>query len=236
MEIQVFMQRRTLRKILGFLYKVFFRVEAIGLENIPPEGTGCILAVNHLSRLDPPLVFIQLERQDASGLVADKYQRNPFIIPLVETVDGIWVNRDEADFRALREARNYLRNGGMLGIAPEGTRSNTKALIPAKTGVAYLADQAKVAVMPTALFGTENAIYEVFRFRRPKMTIHFDKPFMLPPIDRSNRDEVLQRNTDEIMCRIAALLPSAYWGAYTDHPRLKELLSIPPGSSLDSEE
>jgi 1-acyl-sn-glycerol-3-phosphate acyltransferase len=124
----------------------------------------------------------------------------------------------------------------MLGIAPEGTRSNTRALIPAKTGVAYLADKAKVAVLPTAIYGTDNAVYEVLRLRRPKMTIHFDKPFMLHPVDRSHRDEALQRNTDEIMCRIAALLPPAYWGAYAAHPRLKELLSKPQVSSLDSEE
>jgi 1-acyl-sn-glycerol-3-phosphate acyltransferase len=236
MEFQAFMRRRTLRKILRFLYNVFFRVEALGLENIPPEGTGCILAVNHLSRLDPPLVFIQLDRQDVSGLVADKYMHNPFIIPLIETVNGIWVNREEADFRALREARNYLRSGGVLGIAPEGTRSDTQALIPAKTGVAYLADKAEVAVMPTAIYGTENAVLEVLRLRRPRMTIHFDKPFMLPPIDRSQRDEILQRNTDEIMCRIAALLPPAYRGAYADHPRLKELLSKSQENSLALEE
>jgi 1-acyl-sn-glycerol-3-phosphate acyltransferase len=230
------MRRRILRKILGFLYKIFFRVEALGLENIPPEGTGCVLAVNHLSRLDPPLVYIQLDRQDASGMVADKYKHNPFIIPLVETVDGIWVNREEADIRALREARNYLRSGGMLGIAPEGKRSDTGALIPAKTGVAYLADKADVVVLPTAVFGTENAVSQVLRLRRPKMTIHFDKPLKFPPIDRSHRDETLQRNMDEIMCRIAALIPPAYWGAYADHPRLKELLSNPQVSSSGPEE
>lgn len=230
------MRRRILRQILRFLYNIFFRVEALGLENIPPEGTGCILALNHLSRLDPPLVYIHLDRQDASGMVADKYQHNPFIIPLVESVDGIWVNREDADFRALREARNYLRNGGLLGIAPEGTRSNTRALIPAKTGVAYLADKAEVPVLPAAVFGTEDAVYQVLHFRRPKMTIHFGKPFMLPAVDRSQRDDMLQSNTDEIMCRIAALLPPTYWGVYAEHPRLKELLSNPQVNIKNSAE
>ena len=230
------MSRKILRKILALLYKIFFQVDALGLENIPPEGTGCIVAVNHLSRLDPPLVFIQLDRQDASGLVADKYQHNPFVIPLVETVDGIWVNREEADFRALREARNYLRSGGLLGIAPEGARSGAQALIPAKTGVAYLADKAKVPVIPAAIFGTETAVRDVLRLRRPKLTIHFDKPLMLPPVDRSQRGEGLQHNTDEIMCRIAALLPPAYWGAYAEHPRLKELIANPRMKPLAGEE
>jgi len=91
-------------------------------------------------------------------------------------------------------------------------------------------------VLPTAVFGTENAVSQVLRLRRPKMTIHFDKPLKFPPIDRSHRDETLQRNMDEIMCRIAALIPPAYWGAYADHPRLKELLSNPQVSSSGPEE
>jgi 1-acyl-sn-glycerol-3-phosphate acyltransferase len=61
-------------------------------------------------------------------------------------------------------------------------------------------------------------------FRRPYLKLQFGKPFCLPPIDRKNREEQLQRNTDEIMCRIAAMLPEKYWGVYQDHPRLAELI------------
>ena len=55
------------------------------------------------------------------------------------------------------------------------------------------------------------------------------EPFRLPPVDRKDREASLQRNTDEIMCRIAAMIPPEYWGVYANHPRLKELLKESPG-------
>jgi 1-acyl-sn-glycerol-3-phosphate acyltransferase len=221
------MIRQFLHAVANLLFKLLARVEVVGLENLPSQG-GCIVASNHLSRIDPPLVFALGERQDMTALVADKYKRNLFIRPLIVGVGGIWINRDEADVHALREARQFLRDGGVLGIAPEGTRSRTGALIQAKTGTAYLADKAGVPVVPAAIYGSESAIRQLFHLRRPAIHIEFGKPFMLEPVSRSNRDTDLQRNTDEIMCRIAAMLPERYWGVYAGHARLKELLNSPP--------
>ena len=202
-------------------------MEVVGLENLPAQG-GCIVACNHLSRIDPALVFALGKRRDMTALVADKYKRNLFIRPLIVAVGGIWINREEADVHALREARQFLKDGGMLGIAPEGTRSQTGALIQAKTGTAYLADKAGVPVVPRAIYGSELAMRQLFHLRRPAIHIEFGKPLMLEPVSRSNRDADLQRNTDEIMCRIAAMLPERYWGVYAGHPRLIELLNSPP--------
>jgi 1-acyl-sn-glycerol-3-phosphate acyltransferase len=214
------------RYILRFLFAVLTRTQACGLENIPVEG-GAILAANHLSRLDAPLVFIHIERQDLTGLVADTYQKKPFFRWLINTAHGIWINRQEADLQALREARQYLQAGGLLGIAPEGTRSRTGALIPAKTGVAYLADKASVPIVPIAIYGSEIAVRDMLRLRRPRITIHFGHPFLLPPLQRGDRSASLQRNTDEIMCRIAAMLPPQYHGVYANHPRLGEFSGAP---------
>jgi len=220
------MIRQFLHAAANFLFKLLARVEVVGLENLPAQG-GCLIASNHLSRIDPALVFALGKRRDMTALVADKYKRNLFIRPLIVGVGGIWISRDEADIHALREARQFLRNGGMLGIAPEGTRSRTGALIEAKTGTAYLADKAGVPVVPAAIYGSESAIRQLFRFRRPAIHIEFGKPFTLEPVNRADRDADLQRNTDEIMCRIAAMLPQRYWGVYAGHPRLKELSSTP---------
>lgn len=217
------MQRRF-RSILRFLFHWLTRVEVIGLEKVPLSG-GCILATNHLSRLDPPLLFMLIERNDLTALVADKYKKYPLIPWLVQALKGIWLNREEADFHALKEAIQYLKRGGMLGIAPEGTRSRTKGLLPGKPGVAYLADKARVPVIPVAISGTEGAIFKVLTLRRPKIRVVFGDPIQLPPVPRERREEMLQRNTDEILCRIAALLPPAYRGVYADHPRLKEILA-----------
>ncbi len=218
------MIQRRFRSILRVLFRLLTDLEVIGLEKVPLRG-GYILATNHLSRLDPPLLFMLIERDDLNALVADKYKKYPFIPWLVNALKGIWINREEADFRALKEARQYLQAGGLLGIAPEGTRSRSKGLLPGKPGVAYLADKAKVPVIPVAINGTEGAMVKIFTLRRPKIRVVFGDPIQLPPLDREQWEEQLQRNTDEILCRIAALLPPQYRGVYADHPRLLELLA-----------
>jgi 1-acyl-sn-glycerol-3-phosphate acyltransferase len=218
------MLRDVLRFVISGLYKLLTRLEISGLENVPEKGSF-ILAVNHLSRLDPPLVYVLLKRKDITGLAADKYKKNPFFRWIVEAVDAIWINREEADFHAMREALKYLETGGILGIAPEGTRSTTGGLINTKTGVAYLAGKANVPILPCAIYGTEQALKKLLHLQRPTIRVMFGKLFVLPTIDRRNRDGSLRKNTDEIMCQIAAMLPVDYRGVYSGHPRLRELLT-----------
>ena len=221
------MIRKLLRSILAFLFRLLTHVEVKGVENIPEKG-GAILATNHMSRLDPPLVFIFIERSDLTALVADKYKKYPVFSWILNAVNGIYINRESADFSALREARSFLKNGGMLGIAPEGTRSTTGQMLEAKTGVAYLADKAGVPIVPIAIMGTEDAVQKLLHLRRPKLRIQFGEPFHLPPLVRNNRSASLKQNTDEIMCRIAAMLKPRYWGAYQDQPCVQQASNQTP--------
>lgn len=219
-----------LRRLLRFLIHGFFRTlthfEVRGLEHIPGEG-GVLLAVNHLSRFDPPALYAVIKRQDMTALVADKYKSYPIIALVVKIVDGIWIHREDTDFRALRQATEYLQKGGLLGIAPEGTRSSSRGLIAAKTGVAYLADKAGVPVIPVAVSGTDNIFQTWARLRRPNVIVRIGEPFRLPPLERKNRAGQLQENTDQIMLRIAAMLPEEYRGVYAGDPRLEAYLSKP---------
>lgn len=217
------MIRKLLKVVITVLFRLLTRLNVSGVENIPVSG-GAILAINHLSRIDAPLVFMHLERQDVSGLVAKKYQAYPLMRFIVNQVPGIWVNRDNPEPEALRQAVKFLRDGGMLGIAPEGTRSSAAGLLPGKPGVAFLATKAAVPIIPIAAWGTEHAIADLKKFRRPEVHLRFGKPFSLPPLDRKNRDASLQQNADEIMVRIGAMMPQAYWGAYNGHPRLAEFI------------
>ena len=215
--------RSILRCLVIVLAAILTRTKISGKDNIPTEG-GVLMTANHLSAIDPALIFMALGRQDATGFVAKKHQANPFYRIVVNLVDGIWLNRYEADTQALRKARTHLMNGGIFGLAPEGTRSLTGALINGKTGAAYLADIANVPIQPIAIIGTEGAGHRLIKLERPKIEVIFGELYILPSIDRKDREAGLQRNTDEIMCRIAALLPPRYRGVYADHPRLKELL------------
>lgn len=216
---------RVLRSLLRLLFYTFGRIELIGVENIPLKG-GVLVAVNHLSRLDGPLMLATLPRADITALAAEEYRQNAVSRWFLDSARAIWLDRDNPDAKTLKTAIQFLRNGGMLGIAPEGTRSRTGALIAAKPGVAYLATKADVPLLPVAVYGTEDALRQVFRFRRPHVRLVYGETFRLPSLDRAHRDETLQRNADEIMCRIAVLLPKAYRGVYADHPRLHELEAV----------
>jgi len=207
------MHRSILRSILRFLFNILTRLEVHNQENIPLEGP-VLLAHNHLSRLDAPLVFMLLLRDDATWLVAHTYRKVPLLNWFVNSIHGIWINRETADLGALKLALVHLRAGGLLGIAPEGYISHSGGLRPAKTGVAYLADKGQARVVPLAISGTDRVFHEMFRLRRARVHVRVGPAFNLPPVERDIRDEALQRNTDEIMHRIAALLPEGYRGVY----------------------
>ncbi len=218
------MTRDTLRTLLYRLFRFLTQTRVVGGENLPAQG-AFILATNHMSRLDVPLLFVTTYRNDLIALVADSYKSNPLFAWMVQTSGSIWIDRAKADFSAVRAGLNFLKSGGVLGIAPEGTRSREGTLIQAKNGVALLAEKARVPIIPVAISGTEIGVKRLMQLRRPHFAVCYGKPFVLPPIDREHREEGLQANTDEIMCRIAALLPPQYHGFYAHHPRLKELLS-----------
>lgn len=207
------------------LFFLLSRVRVQGRSNLPLTS-GYLAAANHLSVIEVPLVYCIINRTDVTGLVAKKHHKNLFFRGLINLMDGIWLNRDEIDTKALRTARDHLRSGGVLGIAPEGTRSQTGSLIEGKTGVAFLADQAQVPIVPIAVSGTWKITKDILTLKRPVISVNIGKPFTLPPIDRKNRDQGLKQNTEEIMCQMAALLPPENRGYYAGYPRVQELLAI----------
>ncbi len=217
------MNRETLQKWMRFIFHKFTRLEFIHPEYIPSQG-GVLIATNHLSRLDIPVLFLIPTRPDITALVTDKYQSHPFFRWFVDTAKGIWIDRTKADFTAFREAISVLRRGGCVGISPEGTRSKTGELLEGKAGTVLLALKADVPIVPVGLSGTEKALQGIVTFQYPTVTAKFGPPIRLEPLKKESHQEMLKRYTDEIMCRIAVLLPERNRGYYRNHPRLKELL------------
>ena len=220
------MSLKTIRTIFRFILRLIARVELINYDVLNQPG-GYVAITNHIGRLDAILGMILPEREDVIMLVTDKYKNSLFWRYLVRYVDVIWLDRDEADFHAMRLVVKRLKRGEILGIAPEGTRSKGETLAEGKHGAAFLAAKARVPIIPTAITGTEDRVVKarLRRFRRLDIKIRVGKPFELPPLDRKNRDASLQANTDEIMCQIAALLPPKYRGVYADYPRVQELMT-----------
>ena len=229
------MKRETLVKIFKFLFKHLTRLSYEGMENIPAEG-GVIIATNHMSRLDFPALFMVSSREDITALVADKYQSYVLFNFIIRTAGGIYLDRSKADFSAFSTGVDFLRKGGALGIAPEGTRSKVGALLEAKPGTVLLATRAKVPVVPVAVIGTEVSVKQLLRLRRPKIHVRVGPAFTYPPLDRDQRHDLLKKYTDEVMCRISAMMPESYHGFYTGHPRIKEiqaeLAAAPPSETV----
>ena len=216
---------KTLRSIVRFIMKLIADIEIHGAEKLP-EG-NVIAAANHLGRLDTAALLCVLDREDIIMPVAEKYRDHPLYGAIGRAVNAIWLNRFDADYPALREILARMEKGGLLVIAPEGTRSKTEALQEAKLGVAFLAGKSGYPVIPVAVTGTEDrAILENLKhFRRSKIIVRGGDPFKIEIPKGRGREQAMRTATDEIMCRIAVMLPEEYRGVYADHPRLKELLA-----------
>ncbi|MGA2821037.1 MAG: lysophospholipid acyltransferase family protein [Anaerolineales bacterium] len=208
------------RAVLWAAFHILTRVHIAGRENVPARG-ALLLVTNHLSRLDPPLIFIGVPRQ-VRVFIALKYHG---VLPLrwfVDSLDAIWVRQNEADVSALKQALAHLLQGGVLGVSPEGTRSQrTHALIRGQSGAAFLADRAGASILPVAVWGTEHAFQSMGRLRRPDVHLRIGKPFRLPAEGHA-RGAQLEIFTEQIMCAIAALLPEPYRGVYAHHPGTAE--------------
>lgn len=214
-----------IRWLIRFIIKRIARVNIEGSKNIP-DGGKFVIATNHLGRLDVTLLFYALEG-DFILTIAEKYEHHWLFGPIGNAMGGIWLDRFNADIGAIREVLTRMKAGGILVIAPEGTRSKTESLAEGKSGVAYLALKVGVPIVPVGLVGTEDRVVleRLKHFKKSEIKIIVGEPFNLTPIQRKDRDAILKQSTDEIMCRIGALLPEKYRGVYANHPRLKELIT-----------
>lgn len=202
---------RLLQWTVSVLVRIVYRYRVHGRENLPKAG-GAMLVVNHLHLLDPVIVGAGVGRQVVT-LVAEKWRENKLVNLFFKGAGVIFVNRGEVDRRALRACQQVLEAGGMLAVAPEGTRSRQGVLQRAKPGVAYLAVRTNALIVPVAFWGVEK-LREWKRLRRPTCHVVIGKPFHLPEVEGRLTTERLQELADLVMVRIGELLPESYRGYY----------------------
>jgi 1-acyl-sn-glycerol-3-phosphate acyltransferase len=202
---------RLLQWTVSLLVRILYRYRVYGRENLPKTGSA-MLVVNHLHLLDPVVVAAGVGRQVVT-LVAEKWRENKFVSLFFQGAGVIFVNRGEVDRRALRACQQVLEAGGMLAVAPEGTRSRQGMLQRAKPGVAYLATRTNALIVPVAFWGVEK-LREWKRLRRPTCHVVIGEPFRLPEVEGRLTTERLQELADGVMVRIGELLPEGYRGFY----------------------
>lgn len=219
------LSRASLIKVLKKLSDWMVDLKVINAA-IPENIGGAFVVTNHVSRLDMLFLMIATRRNDLMALVASNYRRVPVFGSVAKTLGAIWVNRGEGDFAAIRAVTDYVKKGWIVGLAPEGKRSKTGKMIEAKQGIALMAMKTGAPIVPVGLTGTADMGRAFSRFRKMDVTVKFGEAFYIPErlADEQNRAYV-QRVLDEIMCRIAMLIPEENRGFYADHPRLQALLA-----------
>ena len=185
-----------------------------GRENIPSQG-AFVLTSNHFSVGDPPILTGIFPRR-----IAWMAKQELFDIPvfgkLYKMGGFIPVRRSEGDLHALRLSQQALQRGLVLGMFPEGTRSGGK-LGRGEPGSALIALRTGAPILPVAIWGTENVKLPRDLFRRTHANIRYGQPFRLPETQRITKQQVAS-GTEEIMRRIAELLPPEYHGAHALAP------------------
>jgi len=221
MEVHLILAR-ALKAFFQAGLAVLTRQQISGGERIP--NPPFIIAINHLGVFDVPLIYGQFGGPHITGWAAEKYEHDLIFGTLLRSGGAIFIQRGLVDRKALDAAVDWLHRGKAFALAPEGTRSPTAAMARAKTGIAYLAHDSKAPVVPIAITGPEVVSASLRRLHRPLLTATVGEPFELPPFPAQDRTAGLRRNTDAVMCRIAAMLPASYRGYYADFPLTRALI------------
>lgn len=189
----------VMRGLFKIIFKIFFRLQVTGAENVP--GTGpVIICSNHISWLDPPLMGAVMKRR--TSYMAKEELFDNFLLGLIcRKLEAFPVKRKAADRRALKTALQILNQGRVLALFPEGTRSKTGKLGKPLPGVGFIALKSGAPVVPAAIKGP----YKLFR----PIEVSFGPPLVFD--SRGNdKGKSMEKISLEIMGNIANMLGQKY--------------------------
>lgn len=193
-----------MRAIVRFFLRALFRLTYTGANNIPATGSA-IIASNHISFLDPPVVGCSMVRP-IHFMAKEELFAFPIFSWVITQLKAFPVKRGAADRGAIRTALSLLEQGEIVGMFPEGTRSKTGQLGKAEPGLALIAAKAGATIIPTAIIGTDKIFQGGSLF--PKIEIKFGKPIIVEK--GVTNKEYLDTLTKQLMSEIAALLGGEY--------------------------
>lgn len=171
-----------------------YRFDVKGLDNFPTSG-GILICANHIDALDPPVVGITAPRP-VHFMAKEELFQAPILKPLLPKLNAFPVKRGLSDREALRRALAILKNGDVMGIFPEGTRSKNGELGKGFSGAGFFALKGDADVIPCAIIGP----YKPFK----RLKVVYGEPIMM----QSYRDQKVSADdvTKVIMDRIQKLL------------------------------
>ncbi len=205
--------------LINFIIRVYTRIvcriDAPDLQKVPMQGP-LIVATNHTGQIEVPLLFAHLQPRKMTGWAKVEAWDNKFLHWVFNVWGIIPVRRGEADIHALKAAIRALEKNYIFGIAPEGTRNRNGVLIRAQPGAVTLALHTGASILPVAHWGGEKLMKNLKRFERTDFHIRLGQPFKVDMQGVKVTSEIRQQIVDEMMYKIAELLPEEYRGVYSD--------------------
>lgn len=192
-------------------FATYFRWRVYGTENVPLKGS-VILAANHESFLDPPLVGSGLKRE-INYLARKSLFRYPLLGWVLRTVNAVPVDRDGGGAAGLKAIMDRLHAGGGIILFPEGTRTSDGKMQPARSGIGLTVIKSDAPVVPVRVFGTFEAWGRGVKFPKPhRVAVKYGKPMDFSALRAEAKDcskarlkEIYQQVADEIMAAIGRL-------------------------------
>jgi len=200
----------------GFL-RVTCRINLEELKKVPQDGPLILLA-NHTYALDGPLLYVFLKRKNLLAMAKKELWTNKFLGWVMDLWRSIPVDRENMGRETMEACLAALDRKEILAMAPEGTRSKDECLQQGKAGMAYIAHKKDAPMVPVVIMGFSSFSKNIKRLRRTPITIRVGKPFEIIKkggrVDAATRDALI----DEIMLRMASLMPEEKRGYYENRP------------------
>jgi 1-acyl-sn-glycerol-3-phosphate acyltransferase len=201
--------------LFRMLYATYFRWRVCNPERVPCTGP-VILAGNHASFIDPPLVGAGLKR-DINFLARESLFRFPGIGTLLRSWQAVPVDRDGGGARGLKAILDRLHAGGAIILFPEGTRTRDGKLQPARSGIGLTVIKSAAPVVPVRVFGTYEAYGRHLTIPRPyRVIVKYGKPMDFAALraeaktcGKERLKQIYQEVADDIMLEISRLEPIA---------------------------
>ena len=182
------------RSLVKMILTPIYRFQTIGLEHFPKEG-GVLLCANHIDLLDPPVVGLTAPRP-VSFMAKDELFQAPILKQLLPNIRAFPVKRGMSDREALRRGLGILKEGNVMGLFPEGSRSEDGEIKKGLAGAGFFALRSKADVIPCAIIGP----YKPFK----RLKVVYGKP--IPMDELRERKASAEEATELIMCHIKQLI------------------------------
>lgn len=212
---------RLITLLLRIYFRISLRLDAPGMDKFPTQGP-LIIITNHTGQMEVPVLATLLQPRKITGWAKAEAFDNLFLRWVFWAWEIIPVRRGEADMKALKRALRALEREYIFGVAPEGTRNKTGILRRALPGTVIIALHSGAPIIPAVHWGGEVFLKNLKRFKRTDFHIRIGEPFRINVEGVKVTAEVRQQIADEMMYRIAKLLPEEYRGEYSDMSKATE--------------